>query len=170
MFITCDLMAQSVIVGEPITSGTYVEYIDSNHPAISMSLNSPSAGIPLQPASNSDLFLRVSYYINNGQHWGRNNSTIQVSISSGSVPPGTILTATIAPCTSINSGGALGNTVSYPVTLSTTNQSLVTNMGNCYTGTGNMDGYQITFALQPPTNYGQIVAGTYSVTVMFTAN
>lgn len=162
-------MSQTIIVGDPINSSSSwfgVAYIDSNHPSVSLSLNTPSAGIPVQTVANSDLFLRTSVYQKFYSQWAF--GYIQAQISSGSVPPGTILTIASAPCTTTDSGGTLGNPTGI-VTLSNSNQNIVSNISTSYTGTGNMDGYQITFALNP-SNYGQIVAGSYNVTVMFTVS
>lgn len=170
LFVTCNTIAQTVIVGEPVTSKYWwysIAYIDSNHPVISLSLDTPSAGTPVQSTPNSDVFLKISVY--EFTWYGNYRGYISASISGGSLPPGTMLTAVSAPCTVTNSGGILGTPVTPPVSLTTSNQRIVNNIGTCYTGSGDTDGYQITFELKP-SNYGQIIAGTYNVTVMFTVS
>lgn len=169
-FIAGSSLAQTVIAGQQITGNVSVNtaYMDSNNPTITLTFSTPvQAGDPVAAVSNSDLFVRLSVAIWNYGHY-HNIGYLAAAITSGSVPPGTVLTLVSAPCTTTNSGGALG-TPTAPITLSTTYQPIVTTMGNCYTGTGDMDGYQMTFTLEPSTtSYGQIVAGsTYSVSVTF---
>lgn len=158
---------QGQSVGLPINSaprGSWgVAYIDSNHPVITMSPTISTAGTSLPNASNSDLFLKTSVYQqwSNWFQWGY----IQVALSSGSLPPGTTMTAISAFCTTTNSGGTRGTPVG-PVTLTTSNQNLVTGIATSYTGTLDTDGYDVSFSLTP-SNYGQLQAGTYQVGVMF---
>lgn len=168
LLIASKMSAQTIVVGSSITSSYSVAYIDSNQPTISWSLDTPSAGMPFQNVSNSDLFLRTSVYEGSwgGWGWGHNRGYITAAISSGSVPSGTTLTAVSAPCTTTNSGGSLGSPTGV-LTLTTSSQRIVTGIGTSYTGTGDTDGYQITFALTP-SDYSQLVAGTYNVSVIFT--
>ena len=171
VFITGSSIAQTVIAGQQITYKvqTTETYVDSNHPTIAMSFASPSAGQDVTAVTNSDLYVRLSLAIWNYGHY-HNIGYLAASITSGSVPAGTVLQLVSAPCTTTNSGGSLG-TPTGPITLSTVQQKLVTGMGNCYTGTGNMDGYQMTFTLVPSGgNFGQLVAGTYNVSVTFDLN
>lgn len=171
LLIACSSTAQTIIAGEDITGKvqTTEEYVDSNHPAITLSFATPGTGEAVASVSNSDLFVRLSLAIWNYGHY-HDIGYLAANLTSGSVPPGTVLTLVSAPCTTTNSGGDLG-TPSAPITLSTTEQKIVTGMGDCYTGTGDLDGYQMTFTLEPSAgNFGQIVAGTYSVTVTFTLN
>lgn len=167
LFLAGNAIAQDVDqVGDPISSQDWVAYIDSNHPSISWSLNTPvAAGYPVQQVSNSDLFLKTSVFQGTGWLWDRVLlGSIQAEISSG-MPPGMSLMAISAPCTTTNSGGHLGNPRGQ-LTLTTRYQNLVTQIGTSYTGTDPLDGYQITFTLTP-SNYGQIQAGTYNVGVAF---
>jgi hypothetical protein len=158
---------QSIIVGQPINSAPNrafgVAYIDSNHPVITMSPTISTAGFPLPTPSNSDLYLRTSVY-QNWSNWFQMGS-IRAELSSGSLPPGTTMTAVSASCTTTSSGGYRGTPVGL-LTLSNSYQTLVTSIATSYTGTGDMDGYQVTFSLNP-SNYGQLRAGTYNVGVRF---
>lgn len=161
------------VAGEPISSTSnwsIYYYLDTNHPNISLTFSTPLVGEPVTTVSNSDTYIKISYYI--GYFWRRwypnGFGQITAAITSGSVPPGTTLTLVSAPCTTTNSAGDLGDP-SPPITLTTSNQNIVTGIGTCYTGTGIDDGYQLTFTLKP-TNYAQIVAGTYNVTVTLTLN
>ncbi|MBE0650986.1 MAG: hypothetical protein IH595_09100 [Bacteroidales bacterium] len=141
--------------------------IDSNHPSFSLSFVTPIAGEAVAPVSNSDLWIILSVGIQNFGHF-HNIGYLSAAITSGAVPPGTVLTLVSAPCVTIDGAGTFG-TPTAPITLSTTDQQIVTSIGNCYTGTSTGDGYQMTFTLQPDAgNYSQIVAGTYNITVTIT--
>ncbi|MFA5418351.1 MAG: hypothetical protein WC341_07825, partial [Bacteroidales bacterium] len=87
------------------------------------------------------------------------------------VPAGTQLTLVSANCTTTNSGGALGTAITTPIILSSVDQFIVRYIASCYTGTGYNDGYHMTFNWSPlnlTTNYSQIAAATYNITVVFT--
>lgn len=160
-------MAQ-VIAGESITGSVTANeaYLDSNHPTITLTVSPSVAGEPVSFESNSDYFLRMSVAIWNFGHY-HDIGHLDAAITGGSLPPGTVLKLVSAPCTTTNSGGSLGIPTA-PITLSTLYQPIVTSIGNCYTGTGDLDGYQMTFTLEQDSgNYSQIVAGNYSVTIIF---
>ena len=87
--------------------------IETNHAPIYLSLSTSIAGAAVTSTSNSDMFVKISSIVS----WWRRRD-ITVSISSGTVPSGTILTLESAECTTANSGGSLGYTVSSPIILS----------------------------------------------------
>lgn len=159
--------AQVFTAGDQITLNIS-EYalIDSNHAPVVLTMESTEAGAPVTSVSNSDLFIKISSIVPGGT-----DRELTARISSGTVPAGTTLTLISANCTTTNSGGALGTALSPAITLSSVDQYLVRYIGTCYTGTGNNDGYQMTFTWSPidlTTNYSLISSDSYNITVVFT--
>lgn len=162
------LSAQTYIAGDSVPQTNYnVGLIDSNHPYIGMQLNTTTAGYAATEAINSDLYIKISATARNFGHASSGNGTISAAITSGALPPGTTCTLISAPCTTLNSGGSLGTALTTPIILSTTDQNLVTNIGTCYTGTGDTDGYQMTFSWFT-SDYTQIYKTSSTITVTFT--
>lgn len=140
--------------------------IETNHAPVHLELSTSTPGSAVSSVSNSDLFVKISSIVPGGT-----DREVTARISSGSVPSGTTLTLASAACTTTNSGGALGTPEPNPIVLSNIDQFLVRYIATCYTGTGYNDGYQMTFTwspLNPATNYSQIAAATYNITVVFT--
>lgn len=152
-----------------VSSGDLIELniadyslIESNISSVALSLSTPSSGASLSTVSNSDIFLKLSSI--NQQFTTR---LVTSKIISGTVPLGTILKVVSAPCTTLNSGGNLG-VVTQSITLTTTDQNLITGIGSCYTGTGNNDGYQLTYTWGPTSiaaDYNLIKATTSNVNI-----
>ena len=166
LFLTVNAIAQYVDqVGDPVKNNpndNNVGWIDAYATSISWTLSIPvSAGLPVQSVSNDALFLRTSVYTTSWWFWTY-HYYLESEIVSGT-PPGMALSATSASC--VSGSGTRGTPVGM-VTLSGSYQTLVSTIETSYSGTGFQDGYQITFTLSP-SDYGQIVAGTYNVTVQF---
>lgn len=167
------LFAQGIIAGQEYipppgpAGGHNFAIIDSYTKTITMDMNAPFAGEAILAAPNNDMFLRATIYFG-GRDEEKTQGIIRASIINGSLPPGTTMTLISAFCTTVNSGGALGNPVTPPITLAvgTHDQDIISNIGTCYTGTGTLDGYQMTFNVTP-NSYSQLVSGTYFVTVQF---
>jgi len=93
-----------------------------------------------------------------------------ITVAPSSVPPG--LTLLISAATPVGAGGE-GNfgTPASPTleftTLSTTAQLLIDDIGSCYTGTGALDGAQLTIGLEL-LDITDLVAGTYPITLTYT--
>lgn len=137
-----------------------------NATSISISMTTIRAGATLSSVSNHDIYLKISSLVPIGT-----SRRLTVRIIGGSIPAGTKLSLYSDPCTIANSGGALGNVVSTPVTLSNVDQNLITGIGTSYTGSATSDGYRMNFTWSVNTqasNYGQIVSGTYNPVVAFT--
>ncbi|MBN2639637.1 MAG: hypothetical protein JXR65_11195 [Bacteroidales bacterium] len=162
------LNAQTYVAGDSVPTQNYnVGLIDSNHPYIGMQFNTTTAGLGASPATNSDLFVRLSATARNYGHAYSGSGTISACITAGTVPQGTVFTLISAPCTTTNSGGSLGTPITTPIILSTTDQNIVTNIGTCYTGTNDTDGYQMTFSWYSD-NYKQIHSQNTTITITFT--
>lgn len=159
--------AQAWTAGDNVT--LHIEdycLIATNNAPIVLSLTSATAGQAAQSTSNSDLYVKISSIVP-----GATNRELTAKISSGTVPTGTTLTLVSAPCTTTNSGGILGTPNATPITLSAIDQSLVTGIRTCYTGTGSTDGYRMTFTWRPTspaTTYGTIGSATTNMIVVFT--
>lgn len=167
LLLTTNALTQVSTVGDIV----YLEInglslIETNNAPVSLSLTTSTAGTTVTSTPNSNLFLKISSIIPGGT-----NREITASITSGSVPTGTILTLVSEACTTSNSEGDLGIPIATPIILSAIDQDLVIDIGTCYTGTGYNDGYQMTFTWEPDnpaTNYSLIVSNITIITVVFT--
>jgi hypothetical protein len=154
--------AQSYTAGDQIT--LHVNdfcLIETNHAPVNLTLSTAVAGTPVTSVSNSDMYVKISSIV----PW-LSRRLITARLVSGAVPPGTRLTLISAPCTTANSGGRRGTPVSTPIVLSSTDQTLVTGIGSCYTGTGYNDGYKLTYTwgpYNPATDYDLMQATTNPV-------
>lgn len=139
--------------------------IATNNAAVSMNLTTSTAGSEVASATNSNLYVKISSRVPNNT-----KRTITARISNGTVPANTTLTLQSASCTTTHSGGSLGFPFFWPVTLGSSDQLLVWNIGTCYTGTGSTDGYRMTFnwSVANSNNYQQLASGTSNITVVFT--
>ena len=157
-------VAQSYTAGDIITLRAQdFSLIDTNHAPVSLTLSASVAGTPVQPVSNSDMFVKISSIVPGGTH-----REITARVGSGAVPQGTKLSLVAAPCTTANSGGSLGTVNSTPTILNATDQILVNAIASCYTGTGYNDGYRLTYTWQtnsPTTNYHLIQATSSPTTI-----
>jgi len=141
--------------------------IDTNGAPVNLTLASSIAGSSVPTVSNSSMYLRISSIVP-----GNTKRKVTVRISSGSVPAGTRLTLGAAASTSSSGSGQRG-IVSAPVILSATDQTIISNIGSCYTGTGYTDGYRLTYTwgpYNPQTDYQLITATStpVTITVLFT--
>lgn len=148
--------AQSYTPGEMITLNvSFYSLIATNNAPVNMVLTSSSAGAPVTSVSNSDMYVKISSLVPGGTH-----REITARIASGTVPAGTKLTLVSAPCTTTNSGGVLGTAFTTPILLDGVDKELVDLIGTCYTGTGNTDGYRLTYTWSRDTSqdYGLLQA------------
>lgn len=167
-------MFNQLIFAQATTSGDLIalnitdySLIESNNAPVTLTLSNQVVGTALSTVSNSDLILKLSSI-------SPEFTTRQITskIGSGSVPTGTILKVESAACTTINSGGNLG-IVSQEITLSTTDQNIITGIGSCYTGNGSNDGYKITYTWGPTNvaadyNLIKATASSVNVTILYT--
>ena len=117
------------------------------------------------PNSNSDLWLNYSSILS-GQEGAATKRKITVKINAPI--PG--LDVKVQAAASSGSGnGTLGNAVSNPITLNTSDQDLITGIGSCYTGNGISNGHNLTYSmLANYASYGQLVSKTNTITVTYT--
>ncbi len=95
---------------------------------------------------------------------------ITVHISSGNLPADVSLNVLIS--TDVGTGAGIKGTSIGQITLSKFPQSIITNIGSCYTGRGINKGHQLTYIWENPESYnyslnyenGNAIAVTYTIT------
>lgn len=110
--------------------------------------------------SNGDTYIRYTSIVPHGK-----TRVITASIASGMLPSGCALKLKVAD---LSGNGAIGNAVADWVYLSSEPQSIVTDIGNCCTGAGSVDGIKITYELVA-NDIAHLIAGeTTTITISFT--
>lgn len=169
LVVTGTSLAQTYTAGDQITlQVSSFSLVATNNAPINLTLGTTIAGSPVGVVTNSDMYVRVSSIVPGGTH-----RELSARISNGTVPAGTQITLVSAPCTTTNSGGALGTVITTPIVLDAIDKILVDNIGTCYTGTGYNDGYRLTYSWQPIptlTDYSMIksTVSPVAITVVIT--
>lgn len=152
--------AHTVTIGVPEVALVDVEPAAAKN--ISLNYTAPTeAGNPLEAATNTDLWLNYSSVKSSS------NPTRTVTVMVDQVIGG----ADLKVLASSDNGGGAG-TVGSPsseVTLTTTDQTLISGIGSCYTGDGSSKGHNLTYSLALGGTYADLEAavGT-TVTVTYT--
>lgn len=104
------------------------------------------AGLALDfsKALNSDLWLNYSSIVGSTDDKSR---TIDVKIGEGAVPDGLLLKVT-ASRDNGTGDGKMGTANPLAITLSSTAQEIITDIGSCYTGSPEKNGHQLNYALE----------------------
>ena len=164
VLISGRVVAQSTTAGDQITLGVQdFCLIATNGAQVAMTLQASVAGTPVASVSNSNMYVKVSSVVP-----GNTNRKITARMSGGTIPAGTRLSLQAALSVNLNGAGRRGVVVVTPIVLSTIDQDLVTGIGSYYTGTGNTDGYRLTYTWAPylpSTNY-QLLSATATPTVI----
>ena len=112
------------------------------------------------PANNADLWLNYSSIVAAS---GITSRRVQAKISA--LVPGVDIAVTAAAA--VNGAGTRG--AGSTITLTATDQNLVTGIGSAYTGTGINNGHNLTYAFNAlDANYGSLRAASPVVTVTYT--
>jgi hypothetical protein len=142
-----------------------VSLISTNNAPVSMTLTTSYAGSPISvSATNDNLWVKVTSVVPSGSHRDINAKIV------GTLPRGTKLTLQPLPATRTNSGGNLGTPVSSPVSLSSVDQNIISDIRSCYTGTGPNDGYQMVYTwslVNPSANFGMVEANEGIVVTVY---
>lgn len=144
-----------------------VSLLGSNTPAINLTLSPLTAGESVsQSISNETARILVSSVIAETQ-----TRTMTAKVTTGTIPAGTYLNV-VALQPNTHFIGTAG-TIEPEITLNTTSdQTIISGIGTCYSGTSADDGYGLKYTYGIPTstdNYDQIRATTgVSVTVTLT--
>lgn len=128
-----------------IPSVALVDIEPSGSKDIAMAFAAPTeAGNPITaPTANTTLWLNYSSIV---ASTGVTSRRINVKVSSGAIPAGTNLTVQAAAASG-SGGGTVVATGSSVITLTDTDQSLLTGIGSAYTGNGANNGHQLTYNL-----------------------
>ncbi len=168
VFQTSTIYSQTSSGGDNIALNMpQVALIDTDHAPIVLTLTTSTAGESIAASdSNSDMWMKLTSIVPASS---LRDVTAKIV---GTVPAGTVLTLSSASATTTNGSGIFGTPVASPITLSTTDQNLISNIGSCFTGTGSLDGFQLTYTWaldNPSVNFGVLVADpSASVTVYLT--
>ena len=114
-------------------------------------------------ATDNNVWVNYSSIVATG-----NTRTVTAAITSGSVPTGMNLKVT-AGSFSGSGKGTHGSSASQ-ITLSGSEQNVITGIGSCYTGNGSSNGHNLTYQLDlvAPENYADLVQANTSITVTYT--
>lgn len=116
----------------------------------------------IKRTSDQALWLNYSSALVNPQ----NTRTIVAEITGGALPEGVSLKVEASRHEG-NGGGQFGKSAG-KVSLSSQPKTIITNVGNCYTGDGQNNGHQLTFSIEV-SNYSKIAAaGESSFTILYT--
>ena len=124
--------------------------------SVSLSVDAPTeAGeaVDFSNATNNDVWVNYSSIVGTSE----TSRTVAAKISSNAVPSGMLLKVT-AGSDAGNGDGTMG-TSSGTVTLTSSDQTVITGIGSAYTADGSTNGHQLTYALElDPTagSYAQI--------------
>lgn len=126
---------------------------------VSMNLSTSTPGSAISAATNSNTYLQITSIIptNTTRH-------ITASINATTpLPAGTTLKLKATGCTT--GSGTFGT--GHEVTLTSSDQEIVSGIGSCYTGTLSNNGYRLTYTWTPLTSsYSLIKATTSSASVV----
>lgn len=174
VFLTMNMCIATIFAQDPTNTATNVVSLGmpevyllaSNSPTVNLTLTPQTAGnAVVSSVSDSTARILISSVIAESQP-----RTMTAAISNGSVPAGTTLKL-VARTPNSNFIGTAG-TFASEITLSSTNQNLITGIGTCYSGTSADDGYKMRYTYGLPTStsaYDQIRAsGGTSITITFT--
>lgn len=150
-------------IGIEIPEVALVDIEPSAAKNITMDFTAPTeAGDPITaPSDNSDLWINVSSIKSTG------DPTRTVSVKLTALISGVDIKVTAAADAGQGAGtfGAPGS----QLTLTTSDQSLVTGIGSCYTGNGASKGYNLTYNVSSPDgNYSNLSATSATATVTYT--
>lgn len=129
--------------------------------SISLGYTAPvEAGLGVAGASNSDLWLNYSSIKSSI------NPTRTVSVKLSETVGGADIKLTTGAYS--GSGSGTTGTVTGEITLSTTDQTIVSDIGSCYTGDGVNNGHNLTYKLDVGGTYADLEKLTTPVTVTYT--
>ena len=166
--MTMNLNAQVNVASHGLTLGLpEVSLLATQSAGVNLTLSSATTAgeAVLSEIADSSAYVQFSSVISDGSP---RNLSVKYT---GSMPGGTSLKAK-AQDPNANSAGDFGTLVSTDVTLSTTDNTLISDIGSCYSGTSADDGYRIKYSWglnDPESNYADIRAtASASITVVLT--
>lgn len=133
---------------------------------ITMDFLAPSeAGLALAPpADNNSLWLNYSSIVTDGTG---PDASRTISVKLDAIIPGIDIKVTAGAAA--GSGAGTRGTPAGPLTLTATDQEIITGIGSCYTGDGATNGNNLTYNVSANTTaYNNILALTNTATVTYT--
>ncbi|MCB0735355.1 MAG: hypothetical protein H6608_10865 [Flavobacteriales bacterium] len=118
----------------------------SSSTSITLSVTAPTeAGLPVSfsDAKDSSVWINYSSIVGSTTEASR---TVAAKISSGTVPGGMLLKVTAAADAG-NGDGTVGSSAGQ-ITLSSSDQTVVSSIGSCYTGDGASNGHNLYYSLE----------------------
>ncbi|MFK7933365.1 MAG: hypothetical protein AB8G22_07635 [Saprospiraceae bacterium] len=113
-------------------------------------------------ATDNSLWLNYSSIVDPDE-----KRTVTVGITAGEVPAGLLLKVTAAA--DAGNGDGIVGTPSSTLTLSSTAQNIITNIGSCYTNSPENNGHQLTYDLEEAENgYGSLEVKDVDLTITYT--
>ncbi|HKJ79431.1 MAG TPA: hypothetical protein VKA10_07845 [Prolixibacteraceae bacterium] len=115
-------------------------------------------------ATDNSLWLNYTSVVTDGA-----TRTVSAKISSGAstLPEGISLVLSVAGAS--NGKGTLGTAVSGDITLGASNETIVNNIGSCYTENGATNGHNLTYKVAMDNDeFASLVATNYTVEVTYT--
>ena len=143
--------------------------IESSDVSTNLTLEAPSVGEAGTGLSTNPIVSNTSNWLNySSANRDVVSRSIQVNISSGSVPGGMELRLHVASSTGAD-GGTLGIPVGSAVTLSTSPQTVISGIQGAFTGDGPNNGHQLTYSLYIASgSYGLVETGSTILTITYT--
>ena len=132
---------------------------------IAMSFIAPTeAGVGLtNPVANTALWLNYTSVLVSG---GAASRKIVVKYTTVGLPG---VDVKVTPASPVITGGGTGGTSGAMVTLTSTDQSIVTGIGSVFTGNGASSGVNLTYAIDAPAaSFASLLAATTPVSVTYT--
>jgi hypothetical protein len=117
-----------------------------------------------EASTNSSIWLNYSSIVE------KNANSISVSMDGKDLPKGVTIEL-VAGKDAGNGMGEVGQSSNEPLVLDKKAQTLISGIKNCYTGTGEGAGHQLTYSLkmnQTSENYKALASGSYDTTIYYT--
>jgi len=117
-----------------------------------------------EASTNSSIWLNYSSIVE------KNANSISVSMDGDKLPEGVTIEL-VAGSDAGKGMGEVGQSSNEPVVLDKKAQTLISEIKNCYTGTGEGAGHQLTYSLkmkQTTENYKALTSGSYTTTILYT--
>ncbi len=164
--LTTNVMAQDTgEAGEAVTySLPAMKILDIEGTAPSLTFAAPAeAGTAVEPVTDNASWLNYTSVIATGT-----TNKVTCVLSGTAVPTSTVLKVTAAA--HAGTGNGTYGTTANQVTLSTSAVDVITGIGSCWTGDGNLNGHQLTYewSITSSAYAALVTAGAADITATYT--
>jgi hypothetical protein len=136
-----------------------INIVGSSGTTITLAPTTTTAGELPTVTENTSLWLNVTSVISCTE-------TRTINVKTSAVIDGFDVKIAAAACTS--GTGTFGSVAGSALTLTTSDQALVTGIGSCYTSTGVSSGYNLTYSTIANTGFGSARANNTPITITYT--